>query len=165
MEDVIRQALEELEGIHSGASAQLRSLGEKRRHLEERRRRVLMQMEEPGDHRPELHLAFAELDRELEKFLEEEKAFHDEAKRRVDALREQIQSACRERNQQLSDQVREAQREVDHLRDELIPEARRYLEDLEERQRSAHARCLTLANQLASSGNEVPDLSRFELAE
>jgi len=165
MEDVIRQALEELEEVHSAASAQLRSLAEKRRHQEERRQRILLQLEEPGDHRPELHHAFNEADRELDRIRDEERAFYQQAKQKVDALRQQIQSACRERNLQLSDQLHESQREVDHLRDELIPEARHYLEDLEERHRSANARCLTLTNQLAASSNEVPDLSRFELAE
>lgn len=165
MDESIRQPLEDLDAAYNTASAQLRSLAEKRRHLEERRQRILLQLEEPGDHSPELHHTLADLDRELDRAREEEHAYLQQAKVRVESLRSLIQSTLGDRRQSLTEQLREAQTEADHLRDELIPEARRYLDDLMERHRAAHARSLTLANQLAASTNEVPDLSRYDLAE
>lgn len=165
MDDAIRLAFEELETVHSAAAAQLRSIAEKRRHVEERRQRILLQLEEPGDHNPELHHTLAELDREWDRIRQEERDYFLHEKERLDSIRRRIQSAFLDRRQSLSEQLREAQTEADHLRDELIPEARRYLEDLEGRHRAAHARSLTLANQLAAYSNEVPDLSRFDLAE
>lgn len=165
MDDSIRQALEELDDLHGAAAAQLRSVAEKRRHVEERRQRILLQLEEPGDHNPDLHHTLADLDRELDRVRSEERAYYQRERGRLDALRRKVQASLLNRRQTLTDQLREAQTEADHLRDELIPEARRYLEDLEERHRSAHARSLTLANQLAGQANEIPDLSRYDLAE
>jgi chromosome segregation ATPase len=165
MDESIRHALEELESLYGAAAGQLRALAEQRRNLEDRRQRILLQLEEPGDHNPELHRAFRELDEELDKCRARERNTFTEAQAQVDALRERIQTTLRGQRERLSEELREAQMEVDHLRDELIPEARRYLDDLENRHRSAHARSLTLANQLAALGSEDPDLSRFDLAE
>jgi chromosome segregation ATPase len=165
MDESIRHALEELESLYGAAAGQLRALAEQRRNLEERRQRILLQLEEPGDHNPELHRAFRELDAELDHCRTRERQMFTEAQARVDALRERIRGTLRASRQRISEELRDAQTEADHLRDELIPEARRYLEDLESRHRAAHARSLTLANQLAALGNEDPDLSRFDLAE
>ncbi len=165
MDPAIRQSLDQMDHIHTDARARLRVIAEQRRNLEERRRRILMQMEEPGDMSMELHRSLQGIEAELDKVRAEENEQRTTSQGRIDAIRRDLQKWLADRRAELEDERRRAQDEADHLREQLIPEAHAYLDDLEKRQRLLESRCLTVGDQIAALGHELPDMGRFDLAD
>lgn len=165
MDPAVGQAIEQMELLYNQATSQLRLLAEHRRNIEEQRRRILLQLEEPGDSNPELHQTLARIDHELEVRRREEREIRQRFQSEINLLGREAHQLRQTQRREIEEQLQQAQTEADHIRDVLLPEARRYLEDLESRQRKMDSVHITLANHLADLNREMPDFNRFDLSE
>ena len=107
----------------------------------------------------------SETDQQLASLQKAEWDYRESKQRQIDGLRNEIYSIETENQECLAQQLRQMRDEADQLREDLIPRVRAYLNDLEERRNKANQQTLQVANLLARSSMEAPDLDRFDLAE
>ncbi len=163
MEPSLQSKIEEMAALFSEARARLRAMAEERRHLEENRRRLLMQLDEPGAANPEFPRLLARIEADLDHRRAEEQKYYETAQAEINRRRQETLSIFRRRQERLEIELDAAQSEADQLRDETLPELRRQLDMLEERLRLAESRRVTLSNQLNVLLAEIPDLSQYDL--